>query len=663
MAAPALWTPDEAFQHRITPELRQHAHPSLQVTLLGPMAVRDATGENRLPRVRKTRAILAILALAAPEPVTRLQLISLLWSRRQPPQARGSLRQALRELLVTLGPASMLLSVDRTHVALSTRGLQVDAREVATAGPAQPDRVLLWQSVLVPDLLGLDPAFDQWVATQTQRLGRKVRTAAEAILAEASEPSTVMAAAEQLLRIDTTHEPAWQALIRAQAASGDRAAALGTYERYCDTISAQYQSGPSPETAALAASLRVVARTGPSLPLGTAIAVPNRQRARARLRLGIAALRCGDHQAERIISAGLTEEMIVAFSRFRWLGCIPRAADQLDCDVDLLLTGRVQCSGERIRVLLRLMDLHRGGEIVWAERFDRNATDLFALQDEITNATAARIEPRLWLWEDLRNGMCEQPPSTPRDLVRLAAPGLYRLDRQGFMAAGDWLDRAVALDPNDATALAWAAQWHLFCVGQGWALNPTAGMQRAQDLAERAIQLDPEDSRGLTLAGHVRGFLNHRPDEALRLHERAVTANPNLPLTWCLFGLAQTYVGECTEGIRRIRYAQTLSPDDPLDYFHEMALCLSHLLRGDYESASIAGRRAIEINPYFSSSHKVYLAAVGHMDKGQESSISRAKLLELEPGFSVQQAIMRCPMVTSEARTLYAEGLRAAGLP
>jgi tetratricopeptide (TPR) repeat protein len=231
------------------------------------------------------------------------------------------------------------------------------------------------------------------------------------------------------------------------------------------------------------------------------------------------------------------------------------------------------------------------------------------------------------------------------------------------MSAGDCLNRAVELDPDDAPALAWAAQWHLFCVGQGWAIDPVAGMQRAQDLAERAVQIDPEDARGLTLAGHVRGFLNRRPDEALRLHERAVTANPHLPLTWCLFGLAQTYAGDCTEGIRHIRHAQALSPEDPLDYFHEMALCLSYLLRGEYESASMAGRRAIELNPDFSSAQKVYLAAAGHLGRETESNASRTKLLELESGFSVRQAVTRCPMVIPAARTLYAEGLRAAGLP
>lgn len=658
MSASALWINRTVSQPHFAPTLASNPSPSLHLTLLSTMAARDANGDNRLPRVRKTRAVLAILAMAAPEPVTRAQLTALLWSRRQPPQARGSLRQALRELLVTLGPASSLLLIDRTQVALAIKGVQVDAWELAAAGPAQPDSLGLWQGSLLPDLIGLDPAFDQWISVQRQQLARRARTAAEAILAQSPGATTAIATAERLLAVDPTHETAWHALIRARAECGDRTAALATYERYCVTLSAHCQTGPSPETAALAASLR----SAPADPEARAAAASRRQSARTRLRLGILALRGADHETDSVVAAGLTEEMIVAFSRFRWLGCVPCRADQAEHDVDLLLTGRVQRSGDRLRVLLRLIDQHRGGEVVWAERFDRTFTDLFAFQDEVTSATAARIEPRLWLWEDLRTGTCDRPAAAPRDLVRLAVPALYRLDRPGFMSAGAYLDRAVVLNPDDATALAWAAQWHLFCVGQGWATDPASGMQRAHDLAERAVEIDPEDARGLTLAGHVRGFLKRRPEDALRLHERAIAANPNLPLTWCLSGLAQTYLGECGEGIRHIRHAQSLSPEDPLDYFHEMALCLSHLLRGEYDRASTAGRRAIEINPEFSSAHKVYLAAAGHLGRDEENHASRAKLMQLESGFSVQQAVARCPMVLPAARTLYAEGLRAAGL-
>lgn len=634
------------------------ATAELSLTLLGPMCACDANGQDVLPRVRKTRAVLAVLALAAPRPVLRSRLIELLWSRRDLPQARGSLRQAVRELQTTLGPAAKLIRAERTHIALNNAGLRVDALELAAAGPAHPDRLASWQGELLPDLVGLDPGFDRWLHEQQQALAQRVRHAAEAILAEAHSPDAVLAAAERLLAIDPAHEGAWYALIGAHAARGDRAAALAAFARCRAALSEHCQIAPSAEITALLADLRAV-----SPPDRRPTTVGRRPSTpRSRVRLGVAELRGIGAEETAQLAAALTEELIVTLSRFRYLGCVYCMRGQSEADIDFLLTGTVQRVGNRLRVLLRLVDTQAAAEVVWAERFDRDIVDIFALQDQLASTTAARIEPRLWLWDAERAGSGDPAVRTPRDLLRQAVPALYCLEPRAFMAAGRLLERAAALDPDDALAHAWAAQWHLFCVGQGWAADPGASMRRARDFAKRAIRLDPEDARGLTLAGHVRGFLDRRPDEALQLHERALAANPNLPLSWCLSGLACTYLGDFEEAIRRIRHAQSLSPDDPLGYFHEMALGMPYLLRGEYDIAAAAGRRAIALNPGFSSSHKGYLAAQGHLGGEEGVAFSHAALMKLEPGFSVEQAVQRSPIATPEARALYAEGLRAAGL-
>lgn len=637
----------------------------LSLKLLCPMAVSDADGVSRLPRVRKTRAVLAVLGLLAPEPVTRAQLIALLWSRRDAPQAQGSLRQALRELSVTLGPAAGLLRIERSNVALDIAGLQVDVHTLEAAGPASPEGLALWQGTLLPDLAGLDPAFDRWVAARRQRLARRVREGAEAVLDASGGIPEQIAAAERLLALDPVHERAWMTLIRGHANSGDRTLALRCYDRYCAALSEQCQASPSADATALAASLRArtaapkLVRTGPLMVVTSKWS----RGARTRLRIGVASLRSGDAEVAVTTAAGLTEELLVALARCRWLAGVPCDARDARQDIDFLLTGALQMHRDRVRVLLRLTHLGGGGEVVWAERFEEAIDDIFALQDHIAATTVARLEARLWLWEGMQTGAHGAAPTTPRDLVRMAVPALYRVDRPSFMAAGGCLDRAVELDPEDVIAHVWAAQWYLFCVGQGWARDEKAYTRRAQDLAERAIQLDPDDARGLTLTGHVRGFINHRPEEALRLHERAIKANPNLPLSWCLSGLARCYVGECTEGTTSILRAKALSPDDPLSYFYEMALGVSYLLRGEFILAAKAGQRAIALNPGFSSSHKGYLAAIGHLGEGVDIRPSRARLLELENGFSVAQAMARSPIATREARALYADGLRAAGLP
>ncbi|MFL5287661.1 MAG: tetratricopeptide repeat protein [Rhodopila sp.] len=176
------------------------------------------------------------------------------------------------------------------------------------------------------------------------------------------------------------------------------------------------------------------------------------------------------------------------------------------------------------------------------------------------------------------------------------------------------------------------------------------------------MTLDPRDARALTLAGHVRAFLCKRPQEAIALHERALALNPNLAIAWCFSGFAHTYAGEHEEALRRVNQAIRLSPADPHLFFFDMALVIVHLMRGDYAGAVEAGRRAIELNPLFSSTYKSYLSALGWIGREREAAEVRERLLTLEPGFSVEQAVQRSPFVKPEDVARYAEGLRRAGL-
>lgn len=640
------------------------SQPLLSVTVLGPLTVCDADGNDLLPRVRKTRALLAILALAAPQPVPRARIISLLWSRRDKPQAQGSLRQATHELRQALGPAASLLRVEGAYLALSDDGLQVDARRILLATPAQPGPLALWHAEMLSDLGGLDPAFDRWLGEQLQCLWQRVRALGEAVLAEAVGPATITAAAERLLAVDAAHEGAWRALIRVHVERGDRAAAIAAYDLCRAALSAQCQVAPSAETIALIAALRAQPVPPTALPPvpDAPVRISRRPIANSRLRLGVATLRGGVAAGTAELAVGLAEELIIALSRFRWLACVPCGVGHIERNVDFLLDGAVQRSGDRLRVLLRLTDQRAGGEVVWAERFDRDIGDIFALQDFLASTTAAQLEPRLWLWEGERVGGNSDEPRTAQDLLRLAVPAVYRLDRRCFMAAGRLLDQSIALDPDNASAHAWAAQWHIFAVGQGWASTPTADIERARGLAQRAILLDPEDARGLTLAGHVCGFIDRRPDEALVLHERAIAANPNLPLSWCLSGLGHTYIGAWEEAVRRIRQALALSPADPLAYFYEMARAGTLVLQGVSTEAMKIGQRAISLNPGFSSSYKTHLAVLGHLGHAQAAAETKAALLALEPGFTVEEALRRSPITEPAARARYAEGLRLGGL-
>jgi tetratricopeptide (TPR) repeat protein len=284
------------------------------------------------------------------------------------------------------------------------------------------------------------------------------------------------------------------------------------------------------------------------------------------------------------------------------------------------------------------------------------------LQDEIGAAIVAQVDPELMMREGARVAARRQNDPSAQDMVIQAIPAIYRLERGNFRAAGALLEHALAADPGNSVAHAWYAYWHLFLVGQGWAEDAMQATLRGAALAERAVTLDPGDARALTLAGHVRGFLGKRPAEACALHERALSLNPNLALAWCFSGLAHSYLGHHDEAIRRIHQALQLSPSDPHLFFFDMALVMPHLLRGDFERAVEIGRRAVELNPWFTSSHKGYLSALGHLGRLPESAEVMGRLLLLEPDFSVSEAVLRSPIGLPDDIETYADGLRRAGL-
>lgn len=654
----------------------------LRVNLFGTTAAEDGSGRSALPRLRKTRAVLAVLALRAPDPVLRSHLTALLWSRRDPQQARASLRQALHELLEALGPeAGALLQADRTHLALRADGLWVDVSKLTRPSLDLPEALALYRPTLLEDLAGLDPAFDRWLGAEHQRLAQIARALGEAGLTAAADPMQALQAAERLLAIDPAHEAAWRAVIRGHAAAGDRAAAAAAFVRCKAALAERAGLIPSAETADLAASARdgrgLLARVNPADPDAVHSPAPAvRGGSEARLRVGIMPPRALDPGRGDSLSLGLAEEITTALAPFRWISCVSSsslaaiAAEPRDASsawhglgLDFLLEGTIQHGRDNVRIMARLLDVRMGGEVIWARRFDRGMGDILALQDEIASAIVAQIAPELLLREGERAVARRRGDPTSHDLMLRAIPAIYRLDQNGFRVAGQMLEEALRLDPGNAGAHAWLAHWHLFLVGQGWADDPEAATQRAGVLTERAVALDPGDARALTLAGHVRGFLYRKAQEACALHERALEINPNLALAWCLSGLAHCYLGDQQEAIRRIRQAKLLSPYDPHGFFFDMALTMPYLLSHDHEAAAEISRQAIEMNPVFSSSYKGHLSALGHLRQDEEARAMRVRLLRLEPGFNIQDAVQRSPMMRPQDLAHYAEGLRLAGLP
>ncbi len=335
------------------------------------MAAHDQEGRDVLPRVRKTRAVLAVLAIASPKPVLREELTGLLWSTRGRPQACASLRQCvheLQELLLPLG--GEILQIDRFHLTLRPEHVWIDLRALGTG----PDANLgLLRGPLLQDVAGLDPSFDRWLERQRQRASAIIRAAGADLVAGTAGPEAALNAAALLASADPSDEFACRALVKLLGERGDIGAAERAFARCRAALSASTGAPPGTETEAELARIRdAVARA------------PAAERQVSTTRIGVMPPRTPDGSREDPLSLGLAEEITTALSQFRGISCVAstslarlrgqeRGLDSVfdAVELDFLLDGTIQRSDGRVRVNARLLDMNVKGEVIWARRFER----------------------------------------------------------------------------------------------------------------------------------------------------------------------------------------------------------------------------------------------------------------------------------------------------
>ena len=659
----------------------------LRLRLIGTMAAWTEQERSVLPAGRKTRALLAVLAMAAPRPMPRGKLAEMLWSHRPEEMARASLRQELHRLHEVLAPAGgTVLAVGREQIGLVADKVWIDVVQVMRASTEHPAALALFDGDLLEGLDGVDAGFDAWLITERERVRDRARAVAEALLRMQAEPEQVIPAAQRVLSIDRTHEGAWRALMAAYAVRGERGMAIEAYDRCRTSLSDLLDATPSPETERLASTIRSDRPSGAV----TRAQLPAARPARAGTRVGVLPLRPADGAAapseqaqtpEAQLGMGLAEEITAALLRSRWLTLISSDAlarfSQTSRDpgaigrgfgIDLLLDGTIQHQAGRVRISLRLLDLREGNQLVWARRFDLPDDDLFGVQEEIAAQVAAQIDPEIMMIEARRAQEDADADGSGRGLMLRAIAILYRLDRAPFLHTGELLGHAVAREPDHAGAHAAFAYWHVFLVGQGWTEAPAEAITRAVELAERAVRLDGRDARVLAIAGHVRAFLHHRLPEAMALHERALAANPNLAMAWALSAITCLYLGDIAEADRRLARYKQLCPFHPHAFFYDVGIVIAALLKGDFVAAVAAGRAASELHAGFAAVCKPYLAALGHLAEAGDAAAADeaarvgARLRAIEPGFSAARFLAGTAFSRAEHVALYARGLRAAGI-
>jgi tetratricopeptide (TPR) repeat protein len=250
--------------------------------------------------------------------------------------------------------------------------------------------------------------------------------------------------------------------------------------------------------------------------------------------------------------------------------------------VGYVVEGSVRKSGDWVRISAQLNDAATGSHI-WAEHYDRGLSDVFAVQDEITEAIVAAIEPRLYAAENFR-ARREPPDSMDAwDLVMRALSHFWRVTRQDNLVAQALLEKAIGIDPNYGQALGVLATSYMFTAHMGW-----ADMATVAPIAERAslaaILADSEDPWAHHALGCVY-MVTRRFEDSLVEFELALRLNPNFSLAQGYFGLALAYRGRWEEADLAARRALRLSPRDPYSAVYYGIAAYAQFLGRNYDEA------------------------------------------------------------------------------
>jgi TolB-like protein len=379
----------------------------------------------------------------------------------------------------------------------------------------------------------------------------------------------------------------------------------------------------------------------------------------------------GDPEQE-YFSDGISEDIITALSKLRWFFVIARNSSFVykgkavhmkqvaeELGVGYVVEGSVRKGGDRVRITAQLNDVATGSHI-WAERYDRALADVFAVQDEITEAIVAAIEPQLYAAENFRAQ--RKPPNSMDawDLVVRALSYYWRVTRQDNMVAQALLEKAIAIDPNYGQALGVLGASYTFSAHMGW-----TDMAVAAPIAERAaltaIRADSEDPWAHHALGAAYMF-TRRSDDCLAEFELALQLNPNFSLAQGYYGLGLAYCGRWEEASVAARRALRLSPRDPFSAVYCGIAAYAQFVGRNYEEAMRLSRDGIRQRGDFVGAHRVLTAAAGMAGRDDVAHAALQELRRAQPNISLAWIATHMPIKHDADRAHYLEGFRRAGL-
>jgi len=379
----------------------------------------------------------------------------------------------------------------------------------------------------------------------------------------------------------------------------------------------------------------------------------------------------GDSEQE-YFSEGISEDIITALSKLRWFYVVARNSSFVykgksvhlkeigeELGVGYVVEGSVRKDGDQVRITAQLVDVVTGSHL-WAEHFDRDLKDVFAVQDEITQAVVAAIEPQLYAAEHFRSARKTPDNMDAWDLVMRALQHYWRVTRQDNLVAQALLEKAIAVDPGYGHALSLLAACHTFAAHMGWQEMETT-VPVAERAALAAIRADSEDAWAHYALASVYLF-DRRFEDSIAEFELALQLNPNFSPARGLYGVTLSYRGRWEEGDAAAREALRFSPRDPFAAIYCGVAAYCQYVGKNYDEAIRLCREALRQRSDFVGAHRVLTAAAAMGGRNDVAKIALQDLRAAQPNISLGWIERRMPFERDADRKHYLRGFQLAGL-
>ncbi len=324
------------------------------------------------------------------------------------------------------------------------------------------------------------------------------------------------------------------------------------------------------------------------------------------------------------------------------------------------LEGSVRKAGNRVRITTQLIDGTTGGHL-WAERYDRELTDIFDVQDEVTREIVAAL--KVHLTPDEHRGV-EKRGTDNIDAYDRFLRGrqlFWQTSRETTEEAQALFEEAIALDATFPLAHAYLAFTHSLQYVNRWSPDPKVSLMRAQQLVERALALDPSEAEAHYVQGIIRLWQQKKVDQAIADAERAISLDPNFARGYGLLGASLHYAGRSKEALEHLATMARLDPHYPAPYQHFLGQ--AHFALGHFEEAVAALKARLARQPRSDASRVLLAACYGHLGRAEEARAEWEEALRINPDYSIEDRRQILPYKNPADFERVVLALRKAGLP